>query len=346
MNPATGALSARKLFADDSNPSWLAFDSSRTHLYAANETNTFQGANSGSISAFSIDRSNGDLALLNTISSQGAGPTHLSVHPSGKYLLVANFAGGIVAVLPIRSNGELGAASDVKKDLGTVGPIHPTSAPPGNFAIFGHDDGPHPHMIQADPTGRFVLVSDLALDRIFIWKLDLQKGTLTANNPATVLLPPGDGPRHFAFHANGQRLYSLQEQGSTLVLFDFDATSGRLTAKQTISTLPKGFTGTSFTSEVMVSPDGRFLYAANRLHDSLAIFSIGKGGALTWVDAVWTRGDFPRAINIDPTGNFLCSCNQRSDAITTFRINRETGALTFTGYYASVGAPAAIIFLS
>jgi len=138
----------------------------------------------------------------------------------------------------------------------------------------------------------------------------------------------------------------VQEQGSTVVLFDFDGTNGRLTAKQTISTLPQGFTGTSFASEVLVSPDGRFLYASNRLHDSIAIFSIGKGGVLTWVDAALTRGDYPRSFNIDPTGNFLYSCNQRSDAITTFRINRETGALTFTGHYAFVGAPAAIVFLS
>jgi 6-phosphogluconolactonase (cycloisomerase 2 family) len=191
-----------------------------------------------------------------------------------------------------------------------------------------------------------VLSVDLSLDRILIWKLDLKNGTLTANDPAFAQLPPGDGPRHFAFNANGQRLYSLQEQGSTLVLFDFDATSGRMTPRQTVSTLPKGFTGTSFTSEVMVSPDGRFLYAANRLHDSIAIFSIGKGGILTWVDAVWTRGDYPRSFNIDPTGNFLYSCNQRSDAITTFRINRETGNLTFTGQYTSVGTPASIIFLT
>jgi 6-phosphogluconolactonase (cycloisomerase 2 family) len=200
-------------------------------------------------------------------------------------------------------------------------------------------------MMQADPSGRFVLVTDLALDKIFIWKFDVQNGTLTANDPPSVALPPGDGPRHFVF-ANEQRMYSLQEQGSTLVLFDFDSTSGRLTARQTVSTLPKGFTGTSFASGVNLSPNGRFVYAANRLHDSIAIFSIGKGGRLSWVDAVWTRGDFPRAINIDPTGNFLCSCNQRSDAITTFRINRETGALTFTGHYAFVGAPAAIVFLS
>ena len=344
MNPATGALSQGKLFSEESNPSWLDFDPSRTHLYAANETATFQGLNSGSVSAFSIDRSSGHLALLNTVSSQGAGPAHLSVHPSGQYVLVANYGGGNVAVLPIRPNGELGSATDVKEDVGTVGPPHATSAPPGSFAISGHDR-PHAHMIQADPTGRFVLASDLGLDQILIWKFDIQKGRLTANNPASVLLPPGDGPRHFAFHANGQWLYSLQEEASTLVLFDFDAASGRLTAKQTISTLPKGFTGTSFTSEVKVSPGGRFVYAANRLHDSIVIFSIGKAGSLTRAGEVWTRGAYPRSFNIDPTGNFLYACNQRSDVITTFRINRVTGNLTFTGQYTPVGTPAIIIFL-
>jgi len=344
MNPATGALAKCGLFADDSNPSWLAFDPSRTHLYAANETATFQGTNSGSVSAFSIDHSNGQLAPLNTVSSEGAGPAHLSVHPSGKYVLVANYGGGTVAVLPIRPNGELGPATDVKEDVGVVGPTDAASARPGSFAISGHDR-PHAHMIQADPTGRFVLASDLGLDQILIWKFDIQKGTLTANNPASISLPPGDGPRHFAFHPNGQWLYSLQEEASTLALFDFDATRGRLAAKQTISTLPKGFTGTNFTSEVMVSPGGRFVYAANRLHDSLAVFSIGEGGMLTWAGEVWTRGDYPRSFNIDPTGNFLYVCNQRSDAVTAFRINRETGNLTFTGRYAPVGTPAIIVFL-
>ena len=144
MNPETGALSPRKLFADDSNPSWLAFDSSRTHLYATNEISTFQGTHSGSVSAFSIDRSNGDLTLLNTVSSQGAGPTHLSVHPSGKYVLVANFAGGTVAVLPIRSNGELGSATDVKRDPGTVRSTPPTSAPPRELCQFQPRRRPSP----------------------------------------------------------------------------------------------------------------------------------------------------------------------------------------------------------
>jgi 6-phosphogluconolactonase len=345
MNSATGALSQRELFANGSNPSWLAFDPSRTHLYAANETPNYQGKSSGSVSAFSIDRSNGHLTLLNTVSSEGAGPCHLSVHPSGQYVLVANYAGGTVAVLAIRPNGELGPATDVKEDKGAVGPQQATSAPPGGFAISGHDR-PHAHMIQADHAGQFVLASDLGMDRIFIWKFDVQKGTLTANDPASASLPPGDGPRHFSFHPNGRWLYSLQEEGSTLVLFDYDATKGRLTARQTVSSLPKQFTGTNFTSEVMVSPDGKFVYAANRLHDSIAFFSIGATGTLTFGGEAWTRGDYPRSFNIDPTGSYLYSCNQRSDAITTFRINRKTGNLTFTGQYTPVGTPAIIIFLT
>ncbi len=344
MNPATGALAQCGLFEDGSNPSWLALDHSGTHLYAARETATFEGTNSGSVSAFSLDRSNAQLALLNTVSSQGAGPTHLSIHPSGKYVLVANYVGGTVSVFPIKSNGELGAATDVKQEQGTVGPTHPSNGPPGSFAISGHDV-PHAHMVQADPTGRFVLACDLGLDQIRIWQIDIQNGTLTPNDPPFASLPPGDGPRHFAFHTNGKWLYVLQEEASTLVLFDFDASSGRLTARQTISTLPKGFTGTSFTSEVMVSPDGRFVYVSNRLHDSIAYFSVGKEGMLTWAGEAWTRGDYPRHFNIDPTGNFLYSCNQRSDAVTTFRINRETGALTFTGQYTPVGTPSIIIFL-
>ncbi len=344
MDPATGALSQSAIFADDSNPSWLAFDPSRTHLYAANETGNFEGAKSGSVSAFSIDRTNGHLTRLNTVSSHGAGPAHLSVHPSGKFVLVANYAGGTVAVLPILPSGELGSATDIKKDEGKVGPTHAASAPPGSFAISGHE-APHAHMIEADPSGRFVLVNDLGLDQTLIWKFDAEKGTLTANDPASVSLPPGDGPRHFAFHPNHRWMYSLQEESSTLVVYDFDSERGTLTAKQALSTLPNGFAGTNFTSEVLVSADGKFVYAANRLHDTISVFSIGPEGALTWVSEVWTRGDYPRSFNIDPTGNFLYVCNQRSDAITTFRVDRETGNLKFTGHYTPVGTPAIIIFL-
>ncbi len=344
VDRATGALSPREVFADGSNPAWLAFDATRTHLYSANETPTYQGTASGSVSAFTIDGTSGHLTLLNTVSSEGAGPAHLSVHPSGKYVLVANYAGGTVAVLPVLQNGGIGAAVDVKQDQGTVGAIHAASAPTGSFAISGHDK-PHAHMVQADPSGKFVMWADLGLDQILIWKFDVETGKLTPNDPPYVALPAGDGPRHFTFHPNGRWFYSLQEEGSTLVLFDYDAARGRLTAKQTVSSLPKGFAGTNFTSEVMISGDAKFLYAANRLHDSIAWFSIGEGGALKFAGEEQTRGDYPRSFNIDPTGNFLYTCNQRGDAVATFRINRKTGALSFTGQYTAVGTPAIIIFL-
>jgi 6-phosphogluconolactonase (cycloisomerase 2 family) len=168
-------------------------------------------------------------------------------------VLAANYHGGTVAVLPIGPNGELAAASDVKKNAGTVGPAHAASAPAGSFAISGHDRA-HAHIIQADPSGRFVFASDLGLDQIFVWKFNVERGTLIANSPATVPVPPGDGPRHFAFHPNGRWFYSLHEEGSTLMTFEYDAAVGRLAAKQTISTLPKGFCGTNFTSEVTISP--------------------------------------------------------------------------------------------
>jgi 6-phosphogluconolactonase len=345
MDSVTGVLSEREVFANDSNPSCLALDPSRTHLYSGNEIQTYRGAPTGSVSAYAIDRSSGHLSLLNTVSSGGAGPAYLSVHPSGKYVLVANYQGGTVAVLPIQARGELGAASDVKVEFGAAGPAVARSAPRGSFAISGHDR-PHAHMVLADPSGRFVLSTDLGLDRIFVWKFDVDRGTLTPNDPPWVALPPGDGPRHFAFHPNGRWCYSLQEEGSTLVLFDYDASAGRLTARQTVSTLPPGFAGTNFTSEVMVSPDGRFVYAANRLHDSIAWFRVGEAGTLQFSGEEWTRGDYPRNFNIDPSGSFLYSCNQRSDAITSFRIHRETGSLAFAGHYTPVGTPSIVIFLT
>lgn len=343
MNTSTGVLSEREVCENASNPSWLAFNPSKTHLYAANETQIFQGKESGSVSAYSIDRATGHLTLLNTISSEGAGPAHLSVHPSGKHVFVANYEGATLAVLPIQSNGALGAATDIQHDRGNPGPAHASSAPPGSFAISGHDR-PHAHWIHADPSGRFVLATDLGLDRIFVWRFDSENGKL--NSPTYESLPPGDGPRHLAFHPDGRWVYSLQEEGSTVVFWAYDGATGKLTPKQTSSSLPKEFAGTNFPSEIRVSADGRFLYAANRLHNSVACFSIGETGALTFAHETWTRGDYPRSFGIDPSGSFLYVCNQRSDAIASFRIERQTGELSFTGQYTAVGTPAVIIFLT
>ena len=344
VDRATGALTPVGTHDMGTSPSSLDLNAAGTRLYSANETDRAADSGEGTVSAFAIDPEDGQLKLLNTVRSGGAGPTYVSLHPAGRFLLVANYFGGSVAVLPIVSDGRLGEATDVKVDAGTIGPTRATHAPPGTFAFSGHDRT-HAHMIQADPSGRFVLHADLGLDRIFVWQFDERAGVLTPNDPPGVSLPPGDGPRHFHFHPNGRWFYSIQEEGSTIVLFDYEARTGRLAERQTISTLPPGFAGSNFCSEILVSADGKFVYAGNRLHDSIGIFSVGPNGDLTYVGEEWTRGDYPRSFNFDPTGRFLYSCNQRADNIAVFRVDRETGGLTFTGHYAPVGNPSSIVFL-
>jgi 6-phosphogluconolactonase (cycloisomerase 2 family) len=345
VNRETGAMSPLGVFESQTSPNCLAMSADGTRLYAGNETEKLQENEAGSVSAFAIDRSNGQLTLLNTVSSGGAGPAHLSIHPSGKFVLVANYFGGSVAVLPILPDGKLGPASDFKQDAGTAGPKKATNAPPGSFAISGHDQV-HAHMIQGDISGRFAISTDLGLDQILVWKFDEHTGKLTPNDPPSVSLPPGDGPRHFAFHPKGRWFYCVQEEGSNIVFFDYDSEKGRLTARQTISSLPPGFAGSNFCSEIMVSADGRFVYVQNRLHDSTACFAINQEtGRLTFVAEEWTRGDYPRSFNFDPTGNFLYSCNQRGDAVAVFRVNRNTGELSFTGHITPVGNPSSIVFL-
>jgi 6-phosphogluconolactonase (cycloisomerase 2 family) len=344
VNRATGKLTPAGIHEMGTSPSCLVVNDAGTCIYSANETDRAGKDNEGTVSAFAINRADGKLKLLNTVRSGGAGPTYISIHPSKRFLLVANYFGGSVAVLPILGNGRLGDPSDLKNDSGKIGPTKATNAPPGSFAISGHDRT-HAHMILADPTGKFVLHADLGLDRIFVWRFDDTKGKLTANDPPAVALPPGDGPRHFSFHPNGRWFYSIQEEGSTIVLFDYDAEHGRLNARQTISSLPPGFAGSNFCSEILVSADGKFVYAGNRLHDSVGIFSIGPKGELKFVADEWTRGNYPRSFNFDPTGQFFYSCNQRGDNVAVFRVDRKTGGLKFTGHYAAVGNPSCIVFV-
>ncbi|AMV20795.1 lactonase family protein [Planctomyces sp. SH-PL14] len=340
----TGAMTPAGVHELGTSPSCLALNKAGTRLYSANETDRVGETKEGTVSAFSIDRKTGQLTLLNTVRSGGAGPTYVSLHPSGRFLLVANYFGGSVAVLPVQTDGRLGEPTDVQNDAGPIGPARAKNAPPGSFAFSGHDRT-HAHMIQADPSGKFVLHVDLGLDRIYVWKFDDQNGKLVANDPAWVELPPGDGPRHFHFHPNGRWFYSIQEEGSTIVLFDYDAKAGRLTARQTVSTLPTGFGGSNFCSELLVSEDGKFVYAGNRLHDSIGIFAIGADGTLTHVADEWTRGNYPRSFTFDPTGRFLYCGNQRGDNVAVFAVDRATGLLKFTGQYVPVGNPSHIVFL-
>ncbi|HEX3601382.1 MAG TPA: lactonase family protein [Lacipirellulaceae bacterium] len=344
VDRSTGAMTPVGVFEMSTSPSCLALNTAGTHLYSANETDRVGDYKEGTVSAFAINRSDGKLELLNTVHSGGAGPTYISLHPSGRFLLVANYLAGSIAVLPIAADGRLAEPSDIKVDNGKLGPTKATHAPPGSFAFSGHDH-PHAHMVEADPAGKFVLHIDLALDKIFVWKFDPQSGKISPNEPPAISLPPGDGPRHICFHPNTRWLYSIQEEGSTIVLFDYDPQAGQLSARQTISTLPPNFAGSNFCSEIMVSSGGRFLYAGNRLHDTIAMFSIGPNGELTYAGEEPTLGNYPRSFNCDPTGRFLYCCNQRDDNITVFNVDRKTGGLNFTGQYTPVGNPSMIVFL-
>lgn len=344
VHPGTGELSNRRLVTRTPNPSWIVLHPSRKYLYAVNEITDFHGS-SGSVSAFAIHPDTGDLSPLNTVSSEGAGPAHMSLDAAGKYAFVANYAGGSIAVLPILADGSLGAAVDVHRHEGSIGSTRSTSAPPGSFAISGHD-APHAHMIAAEPQGKFVLATDLAQDRIYIYRFNSATGKLTPlDRQPFVALPTGDGPRHFAFHPNGRWLYSLQEESSTIVFFHCDDATGSLRAQQTISSLPSGFAGTSFASEILVSPDGKTLYAANRLHDTIAVFTIHADGTLDYISETSTMGDYPVQLRLSPDAAFLYACNRRSDAITCFRIERASGQLAFTGRYTAVGSPGSITFV-
>jgi 6-phosphogluconolactonase len=344
VDRATGALAPRGVVEMGTSPSCLVFNTAGTRLYSANETDRTGDGAEGTVSAFAVDPADGQLKLLNTVRSGGAGPTYVSLHPSGRFLLVANYFGGSVAVLPILPNGSLGEPSSVRTDEGEIGPKTAANAPSGSHAFSGHDRT-HAHMILSDPKGRFVLHTDLGLDRIFVSKFDDRAGVLTPNDPPSVSLPPGDGPRHFQFHPKGGLVYSIQEEGSNIVCFEYDAERGRLSHRQTISSLPPGFAGSNFCSGILLSADGRFLYAGNRLHDSIAVFAVGRNGLLKYVGEEWTRGNYPRSFNLDPVGRFLYSCNQRGDNIAAFKVHRGSGRLSFTGHYTPVGNPSCIVFL-
>ncbi len=334
------ALPASGTTPSTSSPSTLAIDPSHTHLYAGNEFGP-----PGAVSAYAINRFTGDLTLLNVQPAIGA-PAHVGVDNRGSYLFAAEYSGSTFEVFPIRSDGSLGPATQQITDVGNLGPTTASSAPPGSFAISGHD-APHPHMMDVDPSNRWVLGADLAQDRIYVWSLNA--GTTTPLVPAStpfVNVPPGDGARHFVFHPNGVWFYSIQEEGNTVIFWRFDPGTGALTKLQQLSTLPPGFAGTDFTSEIRISSDGRFVYGANRTHDTIVVFSVGGGGYLTRVDEASTLGDYPRTFTIDPFNLFMLVANQRADNVTSFRINWLTGQLTFTGNYAPVGSPSAIVFLS
>jgi len=355
LNLLTGQLKVLKLVApamvasgstlSTASPSTIALDPTRTHLYAGNEYGP-----PGAVTAYSINRQTGDLTLLNNQPTLGA-PAHVSVDQKGNYLFAAEYSGSYFEVFPILSNGSLGPAVFQFQTVGNVDTSFKTkpatSAPPGSFAFSAHE-GPngHPHQMETDPSNRWVIGSDAGQDRIYVWKLNA--GATPLLTPAAtpfVSTPPGDGPRHFAFHPNGVWMYSIQEEGSTILFWRFNRSTGALTAEHQVPSVPPGFTGTNFTSEIRVDADGDFVYGANRLNDTIGVFKIGHDGRLTQVDSESTLGDYPRIFTIDPSGRFMAVCNQSADNVTTFTVNPGNGTLKFTGNYTPLGSPSGMVYL-
>ena len=333
LDPASGALTFVALTPDVPNPSFLTVHPDGRTLYAANEVTELDGQPGGAISAFAIDRETGRLTFLNRQPSHGTDPCHVQVDRTGRNLLVANYTSGSVAVLPIEAGGQLAPASDTRQPAGS-GPDPARQA------------GPHAHFITPDPANRFVMVADLGLDQVLVYRLDPASGTLTPHAPPSVSLPPGSGPRHLAFHPDNSRVYVINELASTISTCAWDESAGVLRVLDTLSTLPAGHDGDNSCAEVRVSPSERFLYGSNRGHDSIAIFAVDPAsGALAPAGHASTLGANPRNFTIDPSGAFLLAANQDSDTIVTFQIDATTGRLADTGHVASVPSPVCVTIL-
>jgi 6-phosphogluconolactonase len=333
FDEATGKVTALGLAAESVNPSFLAVDPSERFLYADNETDNYEGRKTGAVSAFSINRSTGKLTFLNQVASRGTAPCYVSLDHTGKYVLVANYGSGSVAVFPVLADGSLGKASAFDQHTGhSVNPKR--------------QEGPHAHSISLSPDNRFALAADLGLDELLVYRFDPISGSLQPNDPPFAKVAPGAGPRHFAFSPNGKFVYVISEMGSTITAFTYDANRGVLHEFQAISTLPGGYHGESTGAEVEVHPSGKFLYASNRGDDSIAVFRVNaRSGKLTPIESISTQGKTPRNFAIDPTGSYLFAANQDSDTVVVFQIHQETGRLTPTGQVLKISSPVCVVFV-
>ena len=332
----TGELRDKALVSSLPNVAQLTVSQDGKTLYAASEVEK------GVVQAWRI-AANGELSELNQVASGGAGPVYLSLTPDGRHLLVANYVSGSIAVLPVKEDGSLGDAVDVHQDQGPTGAARPAAAAEGSFAVSDHN-GPHAHMISADPSGKFVFSTDLGLDRIYQYRMDSASGKLTPNDPPFIAASSaGAGPRHFVFTPAGDGLWLINEEASTLTFYHLDKQSGLLREGRTVSALPKEFKGTSFAAGLVLSQDGKQLYVANRLHNSIAHFTVMADGSLKHQDDIWTRGDYPRTLTLDKQGHWLYVMNQRSDNITRFSVAPKDGKLTFSPDYTPVGSPSQMV---
>ncbi len=332
-DPGGAKLTSLGLAAQTTNPSFLAVHPNHRFLYAVNEVGNYNGEKSGGVSAFAIDSTTGKLTLLNEVASKGADPCYITVDKTGKYVLVANYTGGSVAVFPVLEDGRLGEASAFIQHSG-----HGTNPE--------RQEGPHAHSIDLSPDNRFAIVDDLGLDETLVYKFDSTKGTLTPNDPPFAKAAAGAGPRHFVFQPDAKFAYIINEMASTVSVFQYDAAGGVLRPRRTIASLPRSFTGHNDDAEIQVDASGKFLYASNRGHDSITVFTIDAStGTLTPVEYVPTKGQSPRHFAIDPSGSFLIAENEKSDNIVLFRIDSKTGRLTPTDKTIEVSQPVCVVFV-
>ena len=335
VDPNNGSLGEKTLVSQLPNAAQLTVSHDGKTLYLASETEK------GVIQALRIGAS-GELTELNQVASGGAGPVYVSLTPEGRHLLVANYVSGSIAVLSVKADGSLEEATDTHQDQGEPGAAKPEAAVEGSFAVSDHN-GPHAHMIAADPSGKYVFSTDLGLDRIYQYRFDKQSGKLTPNEPPFInASSKGAGPRHFVFTPKGDGLWLINEESSTLTWYALDQATGTLKEGKTISSLPKEYKGTSFAAGLALSADGQQLYVANRLHNSIAHFRVTAEGTLVHQEDVWTRGDYPRSLTLDKQGRWLYVMNQRSDNITRFRVAPD-GKLSFEPDYTPVGSPSQMV---
>ena len=323
--PETGACALVQTLNDLVNPSFMTFDLTQSHLYCVH-------GDQSEVSSFAIDSKSGELTKLNTVSTQGKNPVHLSVDPTNKFLTVANYATGSFALLPIQDDGSLGGLSHVESLPGEAGPhkVEQSSS--------------HPHMIPFDPSGRFLVIPDKGLDGIFVYRVRNNNAKLDATQVSMVKAREGSGPRHIVFTPDSRHAYVVNELDSSVTCYAYEADQGALTAKEILSTLPSAFTGNSRAAAIVMAPSGKYLYVSNRGHDSVATFEIGEGGEFLPKGHTPSQGRKPRFMNLTPDGSRLFVANEETDNIITFDVDRNSGGLTENGNVIKTGSPVCMIF--
>jgi len=334
MDRRSGQLRRVGSAAAGANPSFLAIHPNRRVLYAVNELEKYNQRETGAVSALAIERDTGVLTRLNEQPSEGGAPCFVSVDQSGRVALVANYAGGSVALLSIQPDGALAPVAHVVQHTGK-GPNAERQA------------APHAHCILADPSNRFALAADLGADRVFVYRLDLDGKGLRHVEGGDAVIRPGAGPRHIAFHPTLPLVFVANELDSTVATLRFDPGRGALSPVETRSTVPAGWTGTNYPADIHVASTGRSLYVSNRGHNSIAVFSVAEStGALVLAQVVSTEGDWPRNFSLDPTGRWLLVANQRSDSVVVFGLDPDNGSLTPTRQRIAIPSPVCLRFLA